>query len=216
MVTIDELRRQFKVDSIPPYGLVIVVPGDEFDPDWEAELDVDVIQTDFGDPAEPFTLIPLKKGEKPTGIPAIPKQPESSSKVPNKTRKRKEGTWTLKDEERLLKRWNEVEGAAMERAKQLAPEFNGRKPEAVYQKHWSLITGYLQKKKDQKMPRDIVEQKRKVSKSEQEVAEEPEVEPRLIRMDFAEALAALVEAVGPENVEFNISIQINTTPNKPS
>jgi len=146
MVTLQELREQFPVRDCPPYGPCLVVPGYEFDPDWEAQLDVDVIETDFGDPA--FTLIPLK-GEKPTGIPAVPeKQPESSAKTPQKPkRKYRKGSWNLKDEERLLKRWDEVKGTTMERAKLLAPEFADRKPEAIYQKHWALTTDYTQNRR---------------------------------------------------------------------
>ena len=123
------------------------MPGHEFDPDWEAQLDVDVIETDFGDPSKPFTLIPLK-GEKPTGIPVVPeKQPEASGTPEKPKRKRRENQWDPKDEERLLKSWDEVKGTTMERAKLLAPLFQGRKPEAIYQKHWALTTDYTQKRR---------------------------------------------------------------------
>jgi hypothetical protein len=52
--------------------------------------------------------------------------------------------WSSKDEEKLLKRWGEVDGKPMVRARTLAPEFPGRKPEAVYQKCWALKSGYKQ------------------------------------------------------------------------
>lgn len=38
MITVDELRQKFPTKNVPPYGECIVVPGDEFDPDWEVSL----------------------------------------------------------------------------------------------------------------------------------------------------------------------------------
>ena len=63
MITVEELKAKFAVRDMPPHGKCIVVPGDEFDPDWEAELDeqgYSIIETDFGDPAKPVTLVKLK------------------------------------------------------------------------------------------------------------------------------------------------------------
>ena len=60
---LEDLKLKFPVRDVAPYGNCIVVPGDEFDPDWEAELDeqgYSIIETDFGDPAKPVTLVKLK------------------------------------------------------------------------------------------------------------------------------------------------------------
>lgn len=150
MVSLEELKKRFKVESIAPYGLVVVVPGKEFNPDWKGELDVDVIQTDFGDPSKPFTLVPLKE-EKPAVVP----EKKLSEKPYWMWRK---GCWDPKDEERLLKRWNEVTGTAEQRAEKLTPEFTGRNPQAIYQKHWALTTNYRQKQ--HKEPKSTDKKKR--------------------------------------------------------
>lgn len=38
MVTFEELVEKYKLFHVAPYGACIIVPGDEFDPDWEAVL----------------------------------------------------------------------------------------------------------------------------------------------------------------------------------
>jgi len=61
MVTIEELKNKYPVKDVAPYGSCIVVPGDEFDPDWEhylAEQGFKCFLTDLE--MKPVTLVRLK------------------------------------------------------------------------------------------------------------------------------------------------------------
>ena len=165
MSLLEQLKAEFPTRVCPPYGLCLVIPGDMFHPDWEGELDVDVINTDFGDPNKPVTLVPLK-GEQATkeqfenSTPtAEDKQP--STKIEPKHRKHtpRPHDWRPEEIERLLKRWSEIKGSPMQHAEKLAPEFPGRDAKAIYQKHWALETGYNFNR------RKIQKQKRKEEKS---------------------------------------------------
>jgi hypothetical protein len=208
MVSINELKQRFIVRDVAPYGSCIVVPGDEFNPDWEAELDIDVIQTDFGDPAKPFTLIPLK-GEKPSGIPVLP---EKEKKAPEAKKHRvfnilaKE--WSREDIERLLTRWPQVKGTARQKSELLAKEFPERKQNSIYQKYWSLQKKTkAESKVDKEKPKNLPARAEKIEPRRASTKE------HVVRTDLADALAALVEAVGPENIQFSISIQIGSKTN---
>jgi hypothetical protein len=65
MGRLEELKQlKYPIKDVAPYGECIVVPGDKFDPDWEGELDdqgISIVETDFGDPSTPVTLVQLKK-----------------------------------------------------------------------------------------------------------------------------------------------------------
>jgi len=39
MVTVDDLKAKFAVLDVPPHGDCVIVPGHEFNPDWEVELE---------------------------------------------------------------------------------------------------------------------------------------------------------------------------------
>lgn len=67
-------------------------------------------------------------------------KPKQTSRVPGKAGHKK-GDWDPNDIARLLKRWNEVTGASMQRAQKIVSEFPGRTPQALYWKFWALKTG---------------------------------------------------------------------------
>jgi hypothetical protein len=114
MVTVDELKTKFPVRDVAPYGQCIVVPGDEFDPDWEAELDeqgYSIIETDFGDPAKPVTLVKLKSRMKadspkevyhpePNALPQKRKQPVAPWQDPSRR-------WKAEEDELIIALWNQ-------------------------------------------------------------------------------------------------------------
>jgi hypothetical protein len=114
MITVEELKKQFPVKDIAPYGKCIIVSGDEFDPDWEAELDeqgYSIIETDFGDPSKPVTLVKLKSRMKadfpkevyhpePNALPQKRKQPVMHWLDP-------ESRWKAEEDELIMALWNQ-------------------------------------------------------------------------------------------------------------
>lgn len=181
MSLLEKLKTEFPTRVCPPYGVCIVIPGDKFHPNWEGELDVDVINTDFGDPNKPVTLVPLKgeqesKEQFEDSTPIEPPKPIAAIEPKQRKHTLQPRDWTPKDIERLLKRWSEVKGLPMQRAEKLAPEFPNRKPEAIYQKHWALETGYNFNRRRQKatkntkknMPRPIIEKAPKTESKKNE------------------------------------------------
>lgn len=79
MVTFEELSARYPIRSVPPFGDCIVVPGAEFDPDWEAELCDLGCAVNFTDlDGRPVTLVRKKAVSKTGGkvvyrpAPAVP------------------------------------------------------------------------------------------------------------------------------------------------
>jgi len=72
MITFEELSQRFPVKDVAPYGACVVVPGAEFDPDWEVALGDQGCHVRFTDlDGRPVTLVQRKdarsnesKGEK--------------------------------------------------------------------------------------------------------------------------------------------------------
>lgn len=244
-ITLEELRQRFPVRDCPPYGACIVVPGDEFNPDWEAELNFDRVDTDFGDPGKPFTLIPLKRKAEVRGNLRMPE-------------------WSNTDSARLLKRVAELPGSLESKCETLTKEFPGRSQAAIHQKYvklqrlkkktgeqeektteaawkdeeWKLliqlwnteprltlkeITKEFAKKFEERSETAIkdalgrlkrkgeIQSRHRTKRGKAELQKESEPKPsESTKMDLAKALAALVEAVGPENLQFSISIQIGS------
>jgi hypothetical protein len=114
MITVEELKSKFAVRDVALYGKCIVVPGDEFDSDWEAELDeqgYSIIETDFGDPAKPVTLVKLKSQMKadsskevyhpePNALPQKRKQPVAPWLNP-------ESRWKPEEDQLIISLWDQ-------------------------------------------------------------------------------------------------------------
>jgi hypothetical protein len=156
-LNIEDLKKRFPVQDVKPYGPCIIVPGTEFNPDWEGILDdkgYRCTNCDIGGKAVTLVCLKLEKGS--TGEVYRPgpetKDPPASREKPS--RKRRENLWDPKDEERLLKRWNEVKGTKTQRSEQLAPEFPGRTPYGLYMKHWALVRPNKKKKRQEPMAKD--------------------------------------------------------------
>jgi hypothetical protein len=123
----------FQENTIAPYGRCVVVPGDKFDPDWEADLG------DQGHKCfeafldkKPVMLVQIES--KLTGTEENPAKvvysPPLAAKEPNKqdqiwTR------WSDAEDQRLLKRMSEVPGSIEEKLSKIFLEFPGRTPVAI-------------------------------------------------------------------------------------
>jgi len=138
-VTVEDLKIRFVVAKVAPYGEVIMVPGADFDPDWEAMLEEEGFGCVFTEiNGEKFTLVKLEKEEEGG---------EETAAGPEVRRRRgilpgeKINLWSDADEERLLKRIEELPGTIEEKVAQLMSEFPGRTAMALQKKYEKLMHG---------------------------------------------------------------------------
>jgi hypothetical protein len=134
-VTIEELKDRFIVRDVPPYGFVVMIPGCDFDPDWEALLEEEGFGCVFTEiNSEKFTLVKLEKeeGEEETAT-----RPEVGRRrgVPSG---QKPNYWSAAEEERLLWRMGELPGTIDEKGAQLLLEFPARTATGLLKKYQKL------------------------------------------------------------------------------
>jgi hypothetical protein len=128
MITLEELKQKYPVKDVAPYGSCIIVPGSEFNPDWEAELDdqgVKVFMTSLDQ--RPVTLVQVKKQ---VGVATL--------KGSDETAVLGSELWSSGDEQRLLKRMSEISGSLAEKISIVTLEFPCRTPIAVKKKYAKL------------------------------------------------------------------------------
>ena len=127
---IEELKSRFPdVKNVAPYGSCLVVPGAEFDPDWEAQLaDQGFMCHEAVLDRKPVTLVKLAKnggdGEKVVYEP--PAKRGQGIKVTKSFTQ-----WTEKEDERLLLLWPKTPGSVLEKCEKLTIEFPGRTAKAI-------------------------------------------------------------------------------------
>jgi hypothetical protein len=118
MKLLEDLKLKFPLKEVPPYGSCIVVPGSEFNPDWEAELDDQGFLCAFTDlDQKAVTLVRL--GKKLGSEPAEREVPRSPSPALPKR-------WSPEEDEVLVKLWNER--VLIEK---MTPSFPGRTEAAI-------------------------------------------------------------------------------------
>jgi hypothetical protein len=128
-ITIEDLKTKFVVSKVAPYGEVIMVPGADFDPDWEALLEEEGFGCVFTEMnSEKFTLVRLEKEE----------GEEESTAEPESGAGKFLTNWSNADQERLLKRIEESPGTIKEKVIQLLPEFPGRTATGLLKKYQKL------------------------------------------------------------------------------
>lgn len=135
MVSFQELKEKYPIHNIAPYGACIVVPGNEFDPDWEAELEEQGVKCFFTDlDKRPVTLVQLKRStpwaEKLVYGPPVAASPSKAKRGRPKDAG-KTMRWSQTDNESLLREWQRARGDVEEKAKALVKQFPGRTPKAI-------------------------------------------------------------------------------------
>jgi hypothetical protein len=147
MVTFEGLVGKFGVNNVAPYGACIIVPGDEFDPDWEVLLADQGCRFHFVELAgKAVTLVQKGTKLKDAGensaralgvaTPKVEKHPEERLKGPGTNLLAK--VWSSDDEQKLLKRINALPGTIEQKCIRLSSEFIGRSPAAIHQKYVKL------------------------------------------------------------------------------
>jgi hypothetical protein len=132
VITFEELAQRFPIMNVAPYGACLVVPGAEFDPDWEVALGDQgcrCIMTDLD--MRPVTLVQRRdarsNGKREVYAPRENGGEKNMEREENKPKHKgcqKGPSWSSQEEQRLLKRMQELSGPIKFRAKQLEPEFN--------------------------------------------------------------------------------------------
>ena len=151
MVTIDELKLRFGPSlSVAPYGECLVIQGNEFNPDWEADLDDQGFKCFFTDlDGHPVALVRLNKivsksgvvfvpPEKPAVVPEVHSnnvEVKDTEKVEKKVYVLKGPRWTIAEKTELLKEYDRLvaEGKKYGSCIILAelPQFKGRSKNAI-------------------------------------------------------------------------------------
>lgn len=107
-ITFEELAKKFGIVPVAPYGACIIVPGTEFDPDWEDQLSNQGCLFHFVDVAgKPVTLVQKGKDheeeeEEDSEEPVI----ESPEKHPVEETGKPDKLWSENDEKLLISLWN--------------------------------------------------------------------------------------------------------------
>jgi hypothetical protein len=133
MKLLEDLKLKFPLKEFPPYGFCVVVPGAEFDPDWEAELaDKGYKCFDTLFDQKPVTLVRLAKTDKAEdekivySPPPAAKASAESEKETLIPRASPSSKWRPEEDEVLIKLWNER--VLIEK---MTPSFPGRTEAAI-------------------------------------------------------------------------------------
>jgi len=125
MITVEELKEKFPVRDVRPYGECIVIPGDEFDPDWEHYLAEQGFKCFFIDlDRKPVTLVKLKTQTKADSPPKEVYHPESQKRrQPVAPWLNPESRWKPEEDELIISLWNQRQDTL-----QIHAEFHKRFP----------------------------------------------------------------------------------------
>ena len=161
MIGIEDLKQRYPdVRDIKPYGFVVVVPGKEFDPDWEFQLEdqgykVHLVELD----RRPVALVScvkkttVEEGEKQVYAPPppepesrkhlMPMAPTADPPIAGRDSYLKAGnklvSWTQSDLDRLKEEWSRARGSVDEKAEVLTKLFPGRTAAAIKQRYLKLL-----------------------------------------------------------------------------
>lgn len=127
MGIIEELKQQFKVANVAGLGTCIVIPVDKFNPEWDQQI-LDAGKQCHAQNDYVHVILGHEKIEKTNVL--------SNFLSPH---------WSKEEEDRLLKRWNELTGTMDRRSAKLVSEFPGRTAKAIELKYRKLKRAKKQK-----------------------------------------------------------------------
>jgi hypothetical protein len=111
MISFEELQRRFgPAVAVAPYGESVVVPGTEFNPDWEAELGDQGFSCHLGYfDGKAVTFVPVKKAVVPGKVVYVPPKPKDPpvAEAPDVQQNRRKGNWTAEEDALLIDLWNQ-------------------------------------------------------------------------------------------------------------
>lgn len=105
MTSLAELQERYgPTVVVAPYGESIVVPGAEFNPDWEAELGDQGFNCHLGNyNGKAVTFVPTKKAVAPGKVVSVPPKPKDP---PAAAAESKRVNWTSKEDAFISELWN--------------------------------------------------------------------------------------------------------------
>lgn len=125
MITFEELAAKYPIQNVAPFGACVVVPGAEFDPDWEVFLGDQGCQCHFTDlDGKPVTLVQRKSSsgqgardvfapeEKSGGNKNLEKGKREKAERTEALQERQKGgnnwvkLWTAEEDAFLIELWN--------------------------------------------------------------------------------------------------------------
>jgi hypothetical protein len=201
VITFEELAQKYPVQSVAPYGACVVVPGVEFDPDWEVYLGdhgCRVIMTDLD--GRPVTLVQRKSagGESVRDVYALEesggdkKSMEKVERTKSLHARAKGGNlwlkvWSVEEDEFLIGLWNRKPKLTVAKITvEFCARFPDRSPGAVGNRVSALqVEGRIQ-------PR--FKTKRKGTKAPENEDEKLETEEPYEKKALSEAYEALSKA----------------------
>jgi len=154
---LEDLKQKYPIKNIPPYGECIVVPGPDFDTDFEVELGDEgysCINTDLD--GKPITLVRLKKSVAEEGEKTVYSPPTAIKASPFQK-------WSSEEDEVLVKLWNER--VLIEK---MTPSFPGR-TEAAIRLRIQRLEKYGKIKKRAGRPKGLTSSVRRWSDQEEQL-----------------------------------------------
>lgn len=163
MISIEELKQRFPdVREFSLYGSCVVVPGTDFDPDWECELEDQGYKVHMAElDGKAVTLVscakkqPVEEGEKQVFAPPPPEPesrrhlmlmtPTANTAPPIRGRGsylaagNKLVPWHQQELDRLLEEWPRARGSVEEKAEALTKLFPGRTAVAIKLRYLKLL-----------------------------------------------------------------------------
>lgn len=138
MVSVDELKQKYAVMKVPPYGDCIIIPGEEFDPDWDVFLGdqgYNCYETILDE--HPVTLVQLKHTR---SIAAEKKDPAPAAAGATQKKRFVHGkTWEAPEDKLLIALWEVKPQLSFPKlTEKFRAQFPDRSPGSITNHVWSL------------------------------------------------------------------------------
>jgi len=131
MITVGQLKMKFPVRDVRPYGECIIIPGAEFDPDWEyflGEQGYKCFMTDLD--RKPVTLVKLGTVSKADSQKEVYTSEPKKRKPPVSPWQDPERRWKPEEDELIIALWNQRQDTLQIHA-ELRKRFPNRTKDAV-------------------------------------------------------------------------------------
>jgi ribosomal protein S27E len=149
-VTFEELSTQYPIEDVAPWGSCLIVPGAEFDPDWEVTLGDQGFRCHFTDLNGKAVTLVQKRKAVPDGkvvyVPPRNTQTQSNKVLEVKEMEKKtdivrararggnnwQNVWRIEEDELLISLWNREPKLTVPKiAEEFRAKFSERSPGAI-------------------------------------------------------------------------------------
>lgn len=178
-VTFEELSTKFPLETVAPWGLCLVVPGKEFNPDWEVSLGDQGFKCHLGDFDQKPVVFVQKRKAVPNGkiVYVPPRESRSNEVLETKEMEKKtdivrararggnnwQNVWRIEEDELLISLWNqEPKLKSPKIIEEFHAKFQARSSGAVLnrisalQQEGRINSRFAKRRKDAKSPKPTV------------------------------------------------------------